>query len=90
MEELEIYGDGANGNEHKFLVVVSGGVVDRGIGAYEYFGFRGNDKQLSLEVEIEEVYLVRGSRQRKIRNPEKLSCYNVLCEKAYKQLKDAA
>lgn len=35
--EYEIYTDGKNGNEHKFIVIADCDVIDRGIGAYEFW-----------------------------------------------------
>jgi hypothetical protein len=57
---------GKSGREHRIEVDYEGGVVDEGIGYYEYGGASGIDVQMVPEVLDMAVFLVRGDKRREI------------------------
>ena len=62
-----------SGREHDIKFSVECGVENDGIGPFEYWGCKGNDKgsdYLNYEGEINSLYLLRGDRKRKIKANE--------------------
>ena len=57
---------GKSGREHRLEVEYEGGMVDNGIGYYEYCGCRGRDVRIEAEVDDFAVFVLRGDRRREV------------------------